>query len=80
MLCALLQRNQNPSGAEQGCAALSRRSASWNHQITRNPRRTSSPIRPDLVFAIHSIGEIKIGNDFNGGYWETYGYKWFSGL
>jgi hypothetical protein len=38
MLCALLQRNQNPSGAEQGCAALSRRSASLNHQITRNPR------------------------------------------
>ena len=26
MLCALLQRNQNPSGAEQGCPALSRRS------------------------------------------------------
>jgi hypothetical protein len=37
----------------QGCAALSGRSASWNHQITRNPRRTSSPIRPDLVFATH---------------------------
>ena len=54
MLCALLQRDQNPSGAKQGCAALSRRSASWNHQITRNPRRTSSPIRPDLVFATHS--------------------------
>ena len=53
MLCALLQRNQNPSGAEQGCAALSRRSASWNHQITRNPRRTSSPKRPDLAFATH---------------------------
>jgi hypothetical protein len=53
MLCTLLQRNQNPSGAEQGCAALTRRSASWNHQITRNPRRTSSPIRPDLVFATH---------------------------
>src|SRR5208282_5783074 len=54
MLCALLQRNQNPSGAEQGCAVLSRRSASWNHQITRNPRRTSSPTRPDLVFATHN--------------------------
>ncbi len=26
------------------------------------------------------IGEIEIGNDFNGGYWETYGYNWFSGL
>jgi len=26
------------------------------------------------------IGEIEIGNDYNGGYWETYGYNWFSGL
>jgi len=54
MPCALLQRNQNPSGAEQGCVALSRRSASWNHQITRNPRRTSSPIRPDLASTTHT--------------------------
>ena len=23
---------------------------------------------------------IEIGNDFTGGYWETYGYNWFSGL
>ena len=26
------------------------------------------------------IGEIEVGNDFTGGYWETYGYNWFSGL
>lgn len=26
------------------------------------------------------IREIEIGNDFTGGYWETYGYNWFSGL
>jgi DMSO/TMAO reductase YedYZ molybdopterin-dependent catalytic subunit len=26
------------------------------------------------------IGEIEIGNEFTGGYWETYGYNWFSGL
>jgi hypothetical protein len=26
------------------------------------------------------IDEIEIGDDFNGGYWETYGYNWFSGL
>ena len=26
------------------------------------------------------IREIEIGNEFNGGYWETYGYNWFSGL
>jgi DMSO/TMAO reductase YedYZ molybdopterin-dependent catalytic subunit len=26
------------------------------------------------------IGEIEIGDDYVGGYWETYGYNWFSGL
>lgn len=26
------------------------------------------------------IGEIQIGNEYTGGYWETYGYNWFSGL
>ena len=26
------------------------------------------------------IGEIEVGNEFAGGYWETYGYNWFSGL
>ena len=26
------------------------------------------------------IGEIAIGNEFNGGCWETHGYNWFSGL
>ena len=26
------------------------------------------------------IGEIKIGNEFNGGCWEALGYHWFSGL
>lgn len=26
------------------------------------------------------INEIEIGNDYTGGYWETYGYNWFSGL
>jgi DMSO/TMAO reductase YedYZ molybdopterin-dependent catalytic subunit len=26
------------------------------------------------------IVEIEIGNDYTGGYWETYGYNWFSGL
>ena len=25
------------------------------------------------------IGEIEIGNKFNGGYWETHGYNWFGG-
>lgn len=26
------------------------------------------------------VGEIEVGNDYTGGYWETYGYNWFSGL
>jgi DMSO/TMAO reductase YedYZ molybdopterin-dependent catalytic subunit len=26
------------------------------------------------------IGEIEIGDEYTGGYWETYGYNWFSGL
>lgn len=26
------------------------------------------------------IREIEVGNEFTGGYWETYGYNWFSGL
>jgi DMSO/TMAO reductase YedYZ molybdopterin-dependent catalytic subunit len=26
------------------------------------------------------VGEIEIGDDYVGGYWETYGYNWFSGL
>ncbi|MDR3373709.1 MAG: molybdopterin-dependent oxidoreductase [Ancalomicrobiaceae bacterium] len=26
------------------------------------------------------IGEIAVGDDYTGGYWETYGYNWFSGL
>jgi DMSO/TMAO reductase YedYZ molybdopterin-dependent catalytic subunit len=26
------------------------------------------------------ICEIEVGDEFNGGYWETYGYNWFSGL
>jgi DMSO/TMAO reductase YedYZ molybdopterin-dependent catalytic subunit len=26
------------------------------------------------------INTIEIGNEYTGGYWETYGYNWFSGL
>jgi DMSO/TMAO reductase YedYZ molybdopterin-dependent catalytic subunit len=29
---------------------------------------------------ITSIDMPAAGNEFNGGYWETYGYNWFSGL
>jgi DMSO/TMAO reductase YedYZ molybdopterin-dependent catalytic subunit len=26
------------------------------------------------------VAEIGVGNEYTGGYWETYGYNWFSGL
>ncbi len=26
------------------------------------------------------VVSIEVGNDYSGGYWETYGYNWFSGL
>lgn len=26
------------------------------------------------------VGEIEVGDDYTGGYWETYGYNWYSGL
>jgi hypothetical protein len=48
-----LVRYQNPLVVKQGCAGLSRRSADSKGKITRRPRRTSSPLRPDLVFGTH---------------------------
>ena len=40
---------------EQGCAAFSCGSADWSRQITANPRRTPSPLRPDIVFDTHNL-------------------------
>jgi transposase InsO family protein len=46
----LLQRHQNASIIGQRCAGHSPNSANRKHQITRHPRRTSSPLRPGLGF------------------------------
>src|ERR1700692_4623914 len=50
ILRRLLQRHQNASILEQGCAGHSPTSANRKHQITRHPWRTSPPLRPSLVF------------------------------
>src|SRR5262245_24892101 len=49
-LCSLLQRYQNALVAGQRCTGLSSHSAYRNHQLTRDPWRTASPLRPDLGF------------------------------
>src|ERR1700692_2318026 len=50
ILRRLLQRHQNASILEQGCAGHSPNSANRKHQITRHPWRTSPPVRPSLSF------------------------------
>src|SRR6202521_2407079 len=47
-LCGLLQRRENASGIEQGCACLSPGSAIRRHKFARHTGRTSSSIRSDL--------------------------------
>ncbi len=49
-LCSLLQRHQNAPVIGQRCAGLSPGSADRNHWFTRDPWRTSSPLRPGLGF------------------------------
>src|ERR1700737_687255 len=49
-LCGLLQRRENASGIEQGCACLSPGSAIRRHKFARHTGRTSSSIRSDLDF------------------------------
>src|SRR5262249_58191602 len=49
-LCSLLQRHQNALVAGQRCTGLSSHSAYRNHQLTRDPWWTASPLRPDLGF------------------------------
>src|SRR5882757_11500980 len=50
ILCGLLQRRQNSSNLEQGCADLSPGSEDWKHQTVPHLWRTSSSLRPDLGF------------------------------
>src|ERR1035437_6282527 len=49
-LCGLLQRRENASVIEQGCACLSPGSAIRHHKFARHTGRTSSSIRSDLDF------------------------------
>jgi hypothetical protein len=49
-LCGLLQRRENASVIEQGCACLSPGSAIRRHKFARHTGRTSSSIRSDLDF------------------------------
>lgn len=49
------------------------------------PRRYGFPMKLRIPTKLgfknpKHIGEIEVGDDFVGGYWETYGYNWFSGL
>lgn len=43
------------------------------------PLKLRVPTKLGFKNAKH-VGEIEVGNDYTGGYWETYGYNWFSGL
>ncbi len=43
------------------------------------PMKLRIPTKLGLENPKH-IGEIEVGDDFTGGYWETYGHNWFSGL
>jgi hypothetical protein len=49
-LRSLLQSHQNALVIGQRCAGLSPRSADWINKFTRDPWRTSSPLRPGLGF------------------------------
>lgn len=43
------------------------------------PMKLRVPTKLGFKNAKH-VGEIEVGNDYTGGYWETYGYNWHSGL
>jgi hypothetical protein len=50
ILCWLLQRHQNAPIIGQRCANLSPCSADREYRVTRDPRRSSSPLHPGLGF------------------------------
>ena len=54
-----LQRNKNSSVAEQRRADFSRRSADWNRQITRHPRRNSITITSGIRFSTHTPRRVR---------------------
>ena len=53
LLRKLLQRNQNASRASERRADPPPNRADWYPGITSDSRRTSSPIRPNVVFGTH---------------------------
>ena len=53
---SLLQYRANAPFVEQRCAALTLSSANRTHPVTFAPRRTASPIRPNLSFVIRTRG------------------------
>jgi hypothetical protein len=57
ILRPLLQRSQNASVFEQGWASLSLGTAHRYHSFMRDPWRTSSPLKPDLRFSVHTGGD-----------------------
>src|SRR6202521_6026865 len=57
-LCGLLQRRENASVIEQGCACLSPGSAIRRHKFARHTGRTSSSICSDLDFRYTPPGSI----------------------
>src|SRR3954451_20143823 len=63
LLRKLLQRNQNASRASERRADPPPNRADWYPEITSDSRRTSSPIRPNVVFGTHrprnAIGEAE---------------------
>src|SRR3954454_8272729 len=54
LLRKLLQRNQNASRASERRADPPPNRADWYTEFTSGSRRTSSPIRPNVVFGTHT--------------------------
>ena len=55
----------------------------FEHEVL--PRRYGFPMKLRVPTKLgfknpKHIAEIEVGNEYTGGYWETYGYNWFSGL
>src|SRR4051795_1289148 len=59
LLRKLLQRNQNASRASERRADPPPNRADWYPEITSDSRRTSSPIRPNVVFGTHRSLQIR---------------------
>src|SRR3954453_15299763 len=56
----LLQRDQNASHTSEGHADPSRDSEHWDLEIASYSRRTSSPVRPDLMWWTAPVPGIEV--------------------